>query len=205
MLDQWFEHEVKPRLRGRAFEVRYADDAVLVFEHEDDARRVLGVLAQRLEKYGLRLHRDKTRMVAFCSPSKSQRGGSQRERSFVMLGFTHYWGRSRKGRWVVKRKTAKDRISRALRGFGQWCRNHRHWKLRDQQAVLSRKLRGHYAYYGITGNATALSRFRTEVIRLWRKWLGRRSWSGRMSWERFARLLNTYPLPPARVVHSVYR
>ena len=112
VLDEWFEHEVKPRLRGRAFEVRYADDAVLVFEHEDDARRVLGVLAKRLEKYGLRLHRDKTRMVEFCSPSKSQRGGSQRERSFAMLGFIHYWGRSRKGRWVVKRKTAKDRLSR---------------------------------------------------------------------------------------------
>ena len=102
VLDQWFEHEVKPRLRGRAFEVRYADDAVLVFEHEDDARRVLAVLAKRLEKYGLRLHPDKTRMVEFCSPSKSKRGGSQRERSFAMLGFTHYWGRSRKGRWVVK-------------------------------------------------------------------------------------------------------
>ena len=118
VLDEWFEHEVKPRLRGRAFEVRYADDAVLVFEHEDDARRVLVVLAKRLEKYGLRLHRDKTRMVEFCSPSKSQRGGSQRERSFVMLGFIHYWGRSRKGRWVVKRKTAKDRLSRALKGIG---------------------------------------------------------------------------------------
>ena len=206
VLDQWFEHEVKPRLRGRAFEVRYADDAVLVFEREDDARRVLGVLAKRLEKYGLRLHPDKTRMVDFRSPWKSPRGsGSQRERSFAMLGFTHYWGRSRKGRWVVKRKTAKDRLSRALRAIGQWCRTHRHWKLRDQQAALSRKLRGHYAYYGITGNFQALHRFRFEVERLWRKWLGRRSWRGRMTWERFARLRNTYPLPPARVVHSVYR
>ena len=191
---------VWPRQRAR-----YADDAVLVFEHEDDARRVLAVLAKRLEKYGLRLHPDKTRMVEFCSPSKSQRGGSQRERSFAMLGFTHYWGRSRKGRWVVKRKTAKDRLSRALRGIGHWCRNHRHWKLREQQAALSRKLRGHYAYYGITGNAQALRRFRYEVERRWRKWLGRRSRSGRMSWERFARLLNTYPLSPVRVVHSVYR
>ena len=162
-------------------------------------------MAKRLEKYGLRLHRDKTRMVEFCSPSKSQRGGSQRERSFVMLGFIHYWGRSRKGRWVVKRKTAKDRLSRALKGIGQWCRNHRHWKLRDQQAALSRKLRGHYAYYGITGNFQALNRFRFEVERLWRKWLGRRSWRGRMTWDRFARLRNTYPLPAARVVHSVYR
>ena len=178
---------------------------MLVFEHEDDARRVLGVLAKRLEKYGLRLHPDKTRMVDFRSPSKSRRGGSQRERSFAMLGFTHYWGRSRKGRWVVKRKTAKDRLGRALRAIGHWCRTHRHWPVREQWAALSRKLRGHYAYYGITGNATALSRFRTEVIRRWRKWLGRRSWSGRMSWERFTRLLDTYPLPPARVVHSVYR
>ena len=152
VLDQWFEREVKPRLRGRAFEVRYADDVAMVFEHEDDARRVLGVLAKRLEKYGLRLHPEKTRMVDFRSPRKSPRGGSQRERSFAMLGFTHYWGRSRKGRWIVKRKTAKDRLSRALRGIGHWCRNRRHWKLRDQQAGLSRKLRGHYAYYGITGN-----------------------------------------------------
>ena len=142
VLDQWFEHEVKPRLRGRAFEVRYADDAVLVFEREDDARRVLGVLAKRLQKYGLRLHPDKTRMVDFRSPWKSPRGGSQRERSFAMLGFTHHWGRSRKGRWVVKRKTAKDRFSRALKAIGQWCRNHRHWTLREQQAALSRKLRG---------------------------------------------------------------
>ena len=140
-----------------------------------------------------------------CRPSKSTRGGSQRERSFAMLGFTHYWGRSRKGRWVVKRKTAKDRFSRALKGIGQWCRSHRHWKLRDQQAALSRKLRGHYAYYGITGNYQALHRFRFEVERLRRKWLGRRSWRGRMTWERFARLRNTYPLPAARVVRSVYR
>ena len=205
VLDEWFEHEVKPRLRGRAFEVRYADDAVLVFEHEDDARRGLAVLAKRLEKYGLRLHPDKTRMVEFGRPSKSKRGGSQRERSFAMLGFTHDWGRSRKGRWVVKRKTAKDRLSRALRGIGQWCRQHRHWKLREQQAALSRKLRGHYAYYGITGNGQALNRFRFQVNRRWRKWLARRSRRGRMTWDRFARLCHTYPLPPARVVHSVYR
>ena len=106
---------------------------------------------------------------------------------------------------MVKRKTAKDRFSLALRGIGRWCRSHRHRKPREQWAALSRKLRGHYAYYGITGNASALRRFRYEVERLWRKWLSRRSWSGRMSWERFKRLLANYPLPPVRVVHSVYR
>ena len=92
MLDEWFEHEVKPRLRGRALEVRYADDAVL---------------AKRMEKYGLRLHPDKTRVVDIRRPDKRLRGATQRGRSVTMLGFTHDWGRSRKGRWVVKRKTAK--------------------------------------------------------------------------------------------------
>ena len=205
VLDQWFEHEVKPRLRGRAFEVRYADDAVLVFEHEDDARRVRRVLAKRLEKYGLRLHPDKTRMVDFRSPRKLQRGGAQRGRSFTMLGFTHYWGRSRKGRWVVKRKTAKDRFSRALRGIGHWCRAKRHWDVREQYATLSRKLRGHYAYYGITGNACALIRFRYAVARQWQKWLDQRGGRRRMTWQCFVKVLNLYPLPPIRVVHTVMR
>jgi group II intron reverse transcriptase/maturase len=205
VLDVWFEHEVKPRLRGRAFEIRYADDATLVFEREDDARRVLAVLAKRFAKYGLRLHPEKTRLVDFRSPPRAGGSGSQRERSFALLGFTHFWGRSRKGRWVVKRKTAKDRFSRALRAVGRWCRANRHRCLREQQAALSRKLRGHYAYYGITGNSRALVRFRYEVERLWRKWLGRRSWHGRMTWERFDRLRDNYPIPPARAVHSVYR
>ena len=205
VLDVWFEHEVKPRLRGRAFEVRFADDAALVFEREEDARRVLAVLSKRFAKYGLRLHPEKTRLVDFRSPPRRGQDGSQRERSFALLGFTHFWGRSRKGRWIVQRKTAKDRFTRALRDIGHWCRMHRHWPVAAQQAALWRKLRGHYAYYGITGNARALDRFLYEVRRLWRKWLHRRSWRGRMTWEKFVRLTERYPLPPPRVVHSVYR
>jgi len=205
VLDVWFEHEVKPRQRGGALEVRFADDAALVFEREEDARRVLAVLAKRFAKYGLRLHPEKTRLVDFRSPYRAGVGGSQRERSFELLGFTHFWGRSRKGRWVVQRKTAKDRFSRALREIGRWCRAHRHWRVADQQAALSRKLQGHYAYYGVTGNARALARFLHEVRRLWRKWLNRCSWHARMTWEKFARLVERHPLPPSRVVHSVYR
>jgi len=204
VLDLWFEHEVKPRLRGRAFEIRFADDAVLAFEREEDARRVLAVLPKRFGKYGLTLHPEKTRLVDFRRPPGSGRG-SQRERSFELLGFTHFWGRSRQGRWVVRRKTAKARFSRALKRVAEWCRTHRHWPMAEQQAALSRKLQGHYAYYGITGNAHALNRFRYEVERRWRKWLSRRSRQACLNWAQFDRLRQRYPLPPARVVHSIYR
>ena len=141
----------------------------------------------------------------FAVRGSCYRGGAQRGRSFTMLGFTHYWGRSRKGRWVVKRKTAKDRFSRALRGIGHWCRARRHWNVREQYATLSRKLRGHYAYYGITGNACALIRFRYAVARQWQKWLDQRGGRRRMTWQCFVKVLNLYPLPPVRVVHTVIR
>jgi group II intron reverse transcriptase/maturase len=205
VLDIWFEQEVKPRLRGRAFMVRFADDGLLAFEREDDAQRVMDVLPKRFARFGLTLHPEKTRLVDFRSPPLADgKHGSQRERSFDLLGFTHYWGRSRKGRWVVRRKTAKNRLSRALRQIGQWCRRNRHRPVAEQQKVLSRKLQGHAAYYGITGNAPALSRFRFEAQRRWRKWLNRRSHAARLGWPAFNRLLTRYPLPPMRVVHSIY-
>lgn len=205
MLDLWFEHEVKPRLRGPAFEVRFADDAALVFEREDDARRVMAVLPKRFAKYGLRLHPEKTRLVDFRRPSRAGTDGSQRERSFALLGFSHFWGRSRMGHWIVQRKTAQDRFVRAVRSTGEWCRDHRHWSVVEQQKALRQKMTGHYAYYGITGNARALARFAYEVRRLWRTWLARRSHRTHMTWERFARLIARYPLPPPRVVHSIFR
>jgi group II intron reverse transcriptase/maturase len=208
VLDVWFEHEVKPRLEGEAFLVRFADDAVLGFEREEDARRVLEVLVKRLAKYGLTLHPQKTRVVDFRrprGPKPPQGGGPSGSRGFDMLGFTHFWGRSRKGRWVVKQKTAKDRFGRSVARIAKWCRRHRHRALPEQQAVLNRKLQGHYAYYGITGNGRALSRFRRAVERTWRKWLSRRSRAATLSWARFPQVLHHYPLLPPRVVHSVYR
>ena len=183
--------------------VRYADDAILAFEREDDAKRVLAVLPKRFGKYGLRLHPEKTRLVDFRRPSgclKPDRG-----RSFDMLGFTHFWGRSRKGYRVVMRKTASSRLSRGLKRIGRWCRTYRHLSVADQQRGLDRKLRGHYNYFGITGNARALARFQRATERLWRKWLSRRSRAARLDWPRFKRLLARYPLPPPRVVHSIYR
>jgi group II intron reverse transcriptase/maturase len=205
VLDEWFEKEVKPRLAGRAFLIRYADDFVIGFTDEKDARRVMEVLPKRFGKYGLTLHPDKTRLIPFSSPSRTTGGGSgSGPGTFNLLGFTHYWGKSRRGTWVVKRKTASNRLSRAIRSVAQWCRLNRHRPLGQQQQTLNQKLRGHYAYYGITGNAQALSAFRKAVRHVWRKWLSRRNRQRSLIWDKYERLLERYPLAAVRVVHSVY-
>src|SRR5207249_10582016 len=121
------------------------------------------------------------------------------------LGFSHFWGRSRKGVWVVKRRTAPSRLRRALTTIAQWCQLNRHRPIPEQHQTLSQKLRGHFAYYGITGNSEGLRRFRDAVLGFWRKWLSRRTRGIPIAWEHFTRLLERYPLPPALVVHSVYR
>ena len=176
VLDVWFEQEVKPRLKGRAFLIRYADDFVMGFTCEEDARRVLEVLPKRFGKYGLTIHPDKTRLVAFQPPDRPDRRtpAGCRPGTFDLLGFTHYWGRSRKGIWVVKRRTAASRLRRAITKIAQWCRLNRHRPIAEQHQTLGQKLRGHFAYYGITGNGEALRRFRDAVTRAWRKWLSRR-------------------------------
>jgi group II intron reverse transcriptase/maturase len=205
VLDEWFETAVKPRLMGRAFLVRYADDLAMGFDFEEDARRVLAVLPKRLERYGLRLHPEKTRLVDFRKPRNNPEDGGSGPGSFDLLGFTHFWGKSRKGTWVVKRKTAKSRMTRALKGIKEWCRGHRFAPVRVQRWALAQKLKGHYAYFGITGNSPALGRFHKEVIGIWKKWLCRRSQRARLSWRKFWDLLRRHPLPEPICVHSIYR
>jgi group II intron reverse transcriptase/maturase len=203
VLDMWFAREVKPRLLGRATLVRYADDAVLLFGREQDARKVMAMLPERFAKYGLTLHPEKTRLVEFLRPDRRASLGddaSPRAGTFDLLGFTHFWGKSRTGKWLVRRSTAKDRFRRALKRVAGWCREHRHDDLRAQQQTLAQKLRGHFGYYGITGNFEGLQRFRHEVIHAWRKWLNRRSQRARMNWERMSSLLERYALPPARIL-----
>jgi group II intron reverse transcriptase/maturase len=149
VLDVWFERDGKPRLRGRAFLVRCADDFIMGFACEADARRVLDVLPKRVGAYGLALHPDKTRLVPFHRPPHStpptDSPGGSRPGSFDLLGFTHYWGRSRRGTWVVKRKTAHGRLSRALKTIAQWCRLHRHQPIAEQHQTLAQALGGHFA------------------------------------------------------------
>jgi group II intron reverse transcriptase/maturase len=204
VLDKWFERDVKPRLHGKAFLVRYADDAVIACEQEADARKILSVLPKRFGKYGLTLHPEKTRLVPFQS-SGGDEPPETGSRTFDFLGFTHFWARSRKGNRVVKRRTASKRFTRAVKSIADWCWQHMHDAVKDQHATLSKKLRGHCNYYGITGNSGALSRFKKRVAEIWRKALDRRSNAQAMTWERFNRLLKVFPLPPAIAVHSTYR
>ena len=206
VLDCWFVEEVLPRMKGKVFLVRFADDFIVGFEKKEDADKVYRVLFQRFAKYGLSLHPEKTRLVPFGRPeeTKDAPGHGPKPGTFDFLGFTHYWGKSREGRWMVRRTTMRKRFRRGLKAISQWCRASRHEPLLRQVEVLGRKLKGHFGYYGLTGNFVSLQRFRGEVIAIWRKWLARRGDPKGMSWERMHKLLAFFYIPEARVVHSIY-
>ena len=205
VLDRWWVEMVQPVLRGKAFLVRFADDFVMGFELKSDAQRVYRVIFKRFEKFGLSLHPEKTRLVPFGRPGATQGEDATPPQTFDFLGFTHYWGKSQKGQWAVMRKTARKKFDRSLKAMFQWCKDNRHEPLRLQVEKLGMKLKGHYGYYGITGNFRSLQAYRWQVIRIWRYWLNRRSREhGSMPWERMHRLLAFWYIPPARVVHSAF-
>lgn len=202
VLDVWFETEVKPRLRGHCFLVRFADDFVLGFQREDDARRVLQVLAKRFARFGLDLHPEKSRLIEFGRPARAQRSG-QGANTFDFVGFTHYWARSRRGYWVIKRKTKRKTVKKHIQGIRAWCRRNRHRALEEQHRIISAKLRGHYQYFGVRGNLQALAAVREQVLRAWQYWLHRRSSKHAMPWSKFQALLERLPLPRPRIIHAV--
>jgi RNA-directed DNA polymerase len=199
VVDEWFEHAVKPRLQGRAFLVRYADDLVMGFACEADARRVLEVLPLRFGKYGLTLHPEKTRLVRFTRPGRGPTAPATMKEeapgSFDFLGFTHFWSRSKKGNWVIKRKTARSRFRRAIGKIAEWCRRNLHQPIWEQYQALRQKLQGHYQYFGVVGNGRSLWLFWERLQEVWQKWLSRRGGKKRVTWEWFNRLLQRLPLP----------
>jgi group II intron reverse transcriptase/maturase len=207
VLDEWFEAAVLPRLKGQGFLVRYADDFVMGFECKEDAERVMKALPGRFGRYGLKIHEGKTRLVRFGRPDAGPRGesGGGKPETFDFLGFHHHWAKSRKGRWFVQRKTARKRLSRALKTIHQWCRKNQHRAVEELMRELGRKLQGHYAYYGIPCNYRSLAQFYEGATRRMQWWLNRRSrQADGMSWARFKTLIRkVYPLPTPRIVHSV--
>ena len=202
-LDVWFEREVKPRLGGEAVLVRYCDDFVIGFERREDAQRVEKVLGKRMERFGLTLHPEKTRLIAFERPRAKERGGKG-PGTFDFLGFTMYWRRTRHGRWEMWCKTRGESLRRFNRAVAERCRRHRHHEVQAQHAALKRRLVGHFNYFGVNGNARSMMRVRHATIRVWFKWLRRRSQRTRLTWERFARLLERFPLPRPRVVVRIW-
>jgi RNA-directed DNA polymerase len=202
VLDEWFHEIVLKHMRGNARLYRYADDFVICFENETDARRVMDVLPKRFGKYGLELHPEKTRLINFNEPKGNDT--QNLPQSFDLLGFTHYWGKTRKGEWMVKHKTSKKRLNRGIKSVGNWLKENRHAPLKEQHKTLSLKLKGHYAYYGVSNNFHCLATFRDKVIEIWRKWLGRRSQKGNLSWEKFQRIKTRYSLPTPTIMVKIW-
>jgi len=199
VLDTWFLRDVQPRLQGTATLIRYADDFVIVCSIERDAWRVMEVLPKRLGKYHLSPHPQKTRLVPFQRPPLGRSRDRTKSASFDLLGFTHFWVRTRRGVWAVTCKTAKDRLARALLRVAEWCRIHRHEPILAQRNALAEKLRGHYEYYGITGNSRSIGCFYQRVRRIWRAWLARRSNNSTMTFDRLDLALGKRPLPGPRI------
>lgn len=199
VLDRWYVRVVKSRLAGRSFLVRFADDFIIGCEREEDACRVLEALPRRFSRFKLTMHPTKTRLVRFKRPTSLEK--TDRNGTFDFLGFTHYWARTGKGFWVLKRKTAKKRLRRAMKSLWLWCRANRHEKLPEQHRILCLKLQGHYQYYGIRSNYGMLHAVRESARRAWRYWLSRRSNKSYMSCEQFERLCRTFPLPKPRICH----
>jgi RNA-directed DNA polymerase len=203
VLDVWFEEEVKPRLKGQAIEIRYADDAILCFQYREDALKVLRVLPKRFARFGLTLHPEKTRLVDFGrrALAQAEQMGSQ-PATFDFLGFTHKCARSRRGKFTVHVGSMKKRLKRAFKAVAEWCREHRHDAVAQQQQALNAKLRGHYQYYGRPTNYRSLWQFYRGVRRLWHKWLNRRTRGKTLPWARYAQLLRRHPLLCPRITHA---
>jgi RNA-directed DNA polymerase len=207
VLDLWFEEEVKPRLRGEAHEIRYADDGVLCFQYREDAERVLKVLIQRFAKYGLTLHPEKTRLVEFGREAAQNRArqGKGKPETFDFLGFTHICTRSRRGLFAIHLRTMRKRFRRSLKAVSSWCEEHLHDAVGDQCVELNLKLRGHYQYYGRSSNFPAIGRFYRVVKRIWLKWLNRRTRGHLLGWDAFERLLGRHPLLLPRITRPWVR
>jgi group II intron reverse transcriptase/maturase len=202
-VDLWYEREVKPRMRGRSCLVRYADDLVFGFELREDAERVMKVLGQRLERYGLRLAPDKTRLLDFRRPPQDQQAGKGPS-TFDFLGFAHYWRRSRNGVWHPAWKTRTKKLKKAIVALQKWCKENLHLSIPEQHEALTRRIQGHFNYFGVNGNLKSLEILKYKVERSWLRWLRRRSQRTRLTWKRFREILAALPFPKVKVYRNLW-
>lgn len=201
VIDEWFEDVVKQHCAGKVELFRYADDAVICCQYENDAERILRSLVKRLEKYGLKLNEEKTQLVSF---SKRAYGQDAKQEAFDFLGFTFYIGCSQKGTPIPKVKSSGKRIRVKLKRVNQWARLVRsQYRLAEIWRMFCAKLEGHIRYYGVSFNCAHVSKFLRAATRILFKWLNRRSQRKSFDWERFNRFLKANPLPRVRIYHTL--
>jgi group II intron reverse transcriptase/maturase len=198
VLDEWFQNEVKPRLKGRAVMSRYADDWVCAFQYREDARRFYNVLPKRLGRYELQTEPSKTKIIRFSRFYPSRKRG----RTFTFLGFEFYWSKDRKGIAHVKRRTAPSKLRMALQRMKAWLKASRHQPKRQFFKTLKQKLTGHYNYYYVHGNARSVWAFYRLVIGYAKKWLNRRSQRKSYNWDQFKRVLEHAQIPRPRLTEK---
>jgi RNA-directed DNA polymerase len=206
VLDLWFEKRIKPQMAGEVYLVRYADDFLIMVQKQSDACIIEQALRDRFKKFSLTLHPEKTRTISFSrkEPENAKRQG-RKPYTFEFLGFTHYWFRTRQGWYMLSRRTSGKRFRRACQAMNDWLRLIRNWcKTKEWWLILASKLRGHYQYYGVSGNSRMLKVFYYRVVRMVHKWLNRRSQRNRWSWKRFTEYLKHYPLPVPHIMHKLY-
>ena len=206
VLDLWFEKKVKPQIAGKCYMIRYCDDFICMAQKVGEARSIEQMLEERFAKFDLELHPDKTRVLSF---GRHERENAERQNrkpnTFDFLGLTHYCGKSRKGKFIVSRTTSRAKFRRKCKELNAWLKAVRNTaKAKEWWPILEAKLRGHYQYYGVSGNMTAMKRYYAVALRLTRKWLNRRSQRKVYSWKRFLEYLEHYPLPLPRITHNLY-
>ena len=199
VLDEWYVKEVEPRMKGKCFLIRWADDFIMGFQLESDAKRLMEVLPKRFNRFKLDLHPEKTRLIPFGKPPRN----GKPKGTFDFLGFTFYWGKSLKGNWVIKKQTARKRRNRFMRMLWSWCKENRHDPIKMQHETLCSKLRGFYQYFGVRGNYKVLEVVSEYAEKAWRRWLSERHRDGYINYEKFRQILKTFPLPRPRIVHNI--
>jgi RNA-directed DNA polymerase len=206
VLDLWFEKVVRKQCKGQAYIVRYADDFVCCFQHKSEAQQFFHSLKLRLKKFKLEIAEDKTKIIPFgrFAENNAKREGNSKPATFDFLGFTHYCGKSKQGKFRVKRKTSRKKVQGKLRETKEWLKTNRNKDIHTIMDRFRRSLIGYYNYYCITDNTQIVNNFKEKIEYLLFKWLNRRSQRKSFTWDKFRLFLNKYPLPSPRIKVNIY-
>lgn len=206
VLDLWFERKVRPGCKGEAYLIRYADDFVCCFQLKKDAEKFYRELVIRMKQFSLDIAEEKTKIIEFgryAEENRKERGEGKPE-TFDFLGFTHYCGRTRAGKFALKRKTSRKKFKAKLKKSKAWLKQHMHDPVKELIGKLNKKLVGHYKYYGVSDNYKMINSFKDKVVRQMYQVLRRRGQRKRITWEKYKILLNRYPLAKPKIYVRLY-